>query len=60
MSNMIRTLCEMENCVNYKNGYCTQKNPEKYEDSCLNYEDLTKSFRSKVRFKKGILGIREE
>ena len=52
--------CEMKNCVNYKNGYCTQKNPEKYEDSCLDFEDLAKSFRSKIIFKKGKLRIGKE
>ena len=52
--------CEMKNCVNFKKGYCTQKNPEKYEDSCLDFEDLAKSFRSKIRFKKGSLRIGKE
>ena len=28
---MNRSPCEKIYCVNYKNGLCTQKNPEKYE-----------------------------
>jgi hypothetical protein len=57
---MNRSPCEKTNCVNYKNGFCTQKNPEKYDDSCIDYEDLAKSFRSKIRFKKGTLAIGKE
>ena len=57
---MGRTPCKKINCVYYKNGFCTQKNPEKYYASCLNYEDLEKSFRSKIRFKKGTLRIGKE
>jgi len=57
---MNRSPCEKTNCVYYKNRFCTQKNPEKYDDSCLDYEDLAKSFRSKIRFKKGTLTIGKE
>ena len=57
---MNRSPCEKTNCVYYTNGFCTQKNPEKYDDSCLDYEDLAKSFRSKIRFKKGTLTIGKE
>ena len=49
--------CKKTNCVNYKNGFCTQKNPEKYDDSCLDFEDIAKSFRLKIGFKKGTLAI---
>lgn len=57
---MTRIQCEKKKCVNHKNGFCTQKNPEKYDESCLDYEDLAKSFRSKIRFKKGTLTIGKE
>ena len=57
---MNRSPCEKTNCVYYKNGFCTQKNPEKYDDSWLDYEDLAISFRSKIRFKKGTLTIGKE
>lgn len=57
---MTRSPCEKKNCVNFKNGFCTQKNPEKYGNSCLDYEDLAKTFRSKIRFKKGTLKIGKE
>ena len=57
---MNRSPCEKTNCVYYKSGFCTQKNPEKYDDSCLDYEDLAKSFRSKIRFKNGTLTIGKE
>ena len=35
---MDRSPCEKINCVNYKNGFCTQKNPEKY---AVSYTHLT-------------------
>ena len=52
--------CQKTICVNYKNGFCTQKNPETYDDTCLDYEDIAKSLRLKIRFKKGTLAMEKE
>ena len=52
--------CHKTICVNHKDGFCTQKNPEKYDDVCLDYEDIVKSFRLKIGFKKGKLTIGKE
>ena len=47
--------CEKTNCVNYKKGYCFLKNPEKYDGTCLHYEDFTNSLRLKTDVFKGTL-----
>lgn len=47
--------CEKTNCVNYENGRCVLKNPEKDKESCLHYEDIMGSLRLKVDVFKGTL-----
>jgi hypothetical protein len=31
--------CERKDCINWKNGNCSLKNPEKNSNSCLDFED---------------------
>jgi len=47
--------CEKTNCVNFKEGRCTLKNPEKSEKHCLHYEDTMDSLRLKANTFKGTL-----
>jgi len=47
--------CEKTNCINFKEGRCTLKNPEKNEKFCLHYEDKMDSLRLKVDVFKGTL-----
>ena len=49
-------LCDQPNCINWKRGHCTLKNPEKEKDSCLNYEDEMDSLRLRADAIKGSLG----
>ena len=49
-------LCERANCINWKEGRCVLKEPEKSGDSCLNYEDAMDSLRLKADVIKGTLG----
>ncbi|MCJ7613542.1 hypothetical protein MUO71_02090 [Candidatus Bathyarchaeota archaeon] len=49
-------LCERTNCVNWRKGGCTLKDPEKSGDSCLYYDDALDSFRLKADAVKGTLG----
>jgi hypothetical protein len=49
-------LCERTSCVNWKNGRCALKNPEKNGDSCLDYEDVMDALRLKADAIKGTLG----
>jgi hypothetical protein len=48
--------CERKNCINWKEGHCTVKDPEKYADSCLNYEDAMDALRLRADALKGTLG----
>jgi len=48
-------LCDKTDCVNYKKGRCTLKNPEKENESCLHYEEIMDSLRLKVDVFKGTL-----
>jgi hypothetical protein len=48
--------CERTNCVNWKEGHCSLKDPEKSGDSCLNYEDAMDFLRLKADAIKGSLG----
>ena len=41
-------LCDRTNCVNWKNGRCVLKDPEKDGGSCLYYEDALDSLRLKA------------
>ncbi|MFA5363973.1 MAG: hypothetical protein WC325_02185 [Candidatus Bathyarchaeia archaeon] len=48
-------LCERSNCINWKNGRCTLKDPEKNGNSCLHYEDALDFLRLKADAIKGTL-----
>ncbi len=48
-------LCKMKNCVNYDKGRCARKNPEKYDDACLHFEDVMDSLRLKANSLEGTL-----
>lgn len=52
--------CIKETCVNFKNGLCILKDPEKYGDACLDYEDIADALRLKIVFKKGSLSMRDD
>ena len=45
---MNNPFCTIKNCVNYKKGRCSLNNPEKYEGTCLHYEDFMNSLRLKT------------
>ena len=48
--------CDREFCVNYRDGYCILKSPEREGDRCLHYEDVMNALRLKVNPFKGTLG----
>ena len=47
--------CERKNCINWKDGHCSMKAPEKNGDYCLDFEDAMDFLRLKVDAIKGIL-----
>ena len=47
--------CGRESCINYRNGYCALKNPERDDNNCLHYEDIMSALRLKVNPFRGIL-----
>jgi hypothetical protein len=47
--------CNKKNCINYKEGGCSMRNPEKVGDSCLDYEDTADFFRLKADAIRGTL-----
>jgi len=49
-------LCERKNCINWKEGRCSLKDPEKSGDSCLDFEDAMDALRLKADAIKGTLG----
>jgi hypothetical protein len=49
-------LCEKTNCINWKKGHCTLKNPELNGNSCLDFEDAMDALRLKADAIKGTLG----
>ena len=48
--------CERKSCINWKEGRCSLKAPEKNGDSCLNFEDEMDSLRLRADAVKGALG----
>ena len=48
-------LCNRKNCINWKKGRCSLKDPEKEGHSCLHYEDTLDSLRLKADATKGTL-----
>jgi len=51
--------CDRTNCINWKSGRCTLKDPEKEGDTCLNFEDAMDFLRLKADAIKGSLGYDE-
>jgi hypothetical protein len=49
-------LCERKSCINWKDGHCSLKDPEKNAASCLNFEDAMDFLRLKADALKGALG----
>ena len=47
--------CEKRHCVNWKERRCSLRNPEKYDDSCLDFEDEMDFMRLKADAIKGTL-----
>lgn len=47
--------CEKTNCGKNKKEHCILKNPEKYDGTCLHYEDIVDSLRWKVDIFQGKL-----
>lgn len=47
--------CERKNCINWKDGKCSLKNPEKDGASCLNFEDEMDFLRLRADAIKGTL-----
>ena len=48
-------LCNRTNCINWKNGRCALKDPEKEEEYCLHYEDALDFLRLRTDALKGTL-----
>jgi hypothetical protein len=48
-------LCERANCINWKEGCCALKDPERNGDSCLDFEDAMDFLRLKADAVKGTL-----
>ena len=49
-------LCYRTDCINWKNGRCSIKDPEKYQKACLHYDDTLDNLRLKADAIKGTLG----
>jgi len=48
--------CDRKTCINWENGYCMIKDPEKTESACIDYEDALDFLRLRVDVIKGSLG----
>ena len=42
--------CERKNCINWKDGRCSLKEPEKNADSCLHFDDAMDFMRLKADY----------
>jgi hypothetical protein len=47
--------CENKTCIHWKDGQCSLKEPEKYDTSCLDFEDAMDFLRLKADAVKGTL-----
>ena len=56
-NNAEKVTCDRDSCVNYGDGHCALKNPERDGDHCLHYEDAMNALRLKVSTFKGALRI---
>jgi hypothetical protein len=48
-------VCEKRSCINWKEGHCNLKNPEKNGKACLDFEDTMDYLRLKADAIKGSL-----
>jgi len=48
--------CERKNCINWKEGLCSLKRPEKSGEACLDFEDAMDFLRLKADAIRGTLG----
>jgi hypothetical protein len=48
--------CERANCINWKEGRCSLKNPEANNGSCLDFEEAMDYLRLEADAIKGTLG----
>ncbi len=53
---MDNPVCDKKSCINWKEEHCTLKNPEKNDNSCLDFEDAMDYLRLKADAVKGTLG----
>ncbi len=51
--------CDRSNCINWKNGRCNLKNPEKEGEACLDFEDAMEFLRLRADPIRGSLGYDE-
>ena len=49
--------CIKEACVRFKNGFCLLKDPERYGDVCLDYQDVDEALSLQIVFKKASLSL---
>ena len=56
-NNTEKLTCNRDSWVNYRDGYCALKNPERDGNHCLHYEDTMNALRLKVDTFKGTLRI---
>jgi hypothetical protein len=47
--------CKQKSCINWKDGRCSLRNPEKSGESCLDFEDSMDFLRLKADAIKGTL-----
>jgi len=47
--------CENKTCIQWKNSHCSMREPEKCDNSCLDFEDALDFFRLKADALKGSL-----
>jgi hypothetical protein len=48
-------VCERKGCINWKEGHCSLKCPEKNDGSCIDFQDAMDFFRLKADAIKGTL-----
>jgi hypothetical protein len=55
MTKLSPFLCDKRTCINYKEGYCSLSNPEKFNGACLDFEDAIDFVRLKADAVRGTL-----
>lgn len=49
-------VCDRKNCINWKDGHCSVKDPEKTDVACLDFDDAMDFLRLRADAVKGSLG----